>query len=150
MSYSDALDEGLCYGWIDSLIKRIDADWYARKFTPRTNSQKWSEINKQRAARLISEGRMTASGLAKVAYDSASPGKVAPPPGPELPSTVPVFISRHLKRNARAWENFKNLAPSHKRRYVGWIMFAKQEQTRQKRLKEATAMLAANQKLGLK
>ncbi|HYR41832.1 MAG TPA: YdeI/OmpD-associated family protein [Terriglobia bacterium] len=149
VSYSDALDEGLCYGWIDSLIKRIDDDWYARKFTPRTDNRKWSEINKKRAARLIKDGRMMPVGIAKFRSENGS-ASAAPPPRPELPSTVPPFISRHLKRNARAWENFKNLAPSHKRRYVGWIMFAKRDETRQKRLKEATALLAANQKLGLK
>lgn len=148
VTYSQALDEGLCYGWIDSLIKRVDDDWYARKFTPRTNHEKWSEINKQRAATLIKEGRMMPVGIAKLGSGKVSEG--APRPRPELPSTVPLFISRHLKRNAKAWENFKNLAPSHKRRYVGWIMFAKREETRQKRLKEATALLAANQKLGLK
>ncbi len=146
VTYGEALDEALCHGWIDSLIKRVDDDWYARKFTPRTNNQKWSEVNKRHVARLIKDGRMTSHGLAKVAYDR----NATPPPRPELPSTVPLFISRQLKRNARAWENFNNLAPSHKRRYVGWIMFAKRDETRQKRLKEATALLAANQKLGLK
>jgi uncharacterized protein YdeI (YjbR/CyaY-like superfamily) len=55
-----------------------------------------------------------------------------------------------LKKNARAWENFEKLPPSHRRRYVGWILFAKREETRLKRLKEATVLLAANQKLGLK
>ena len=93
---------------------------------------------------------MTAFGMAKVAYDNVSSRNAVPRPRPELPSTVPLFISQHLKKNARAWENFKSLAPSHKRRYVGWIMFAKRDETRQKRLKEATALLAANQKLGLK
>ena len=68
MSYDDALDEALCHGWIDSIIKRIDDDTYARKFTPRTDKQNWSELNKKRVARLIEQGRMTDYGLAKVNY----------------------------------------------------------------------------------
>ena len=147
VSYSEALDEALCYGWIDSLIKRVDDDWYTMRFTPRTNNQKWSEVNRRRVTRLIQDGRMTAFGMAKVEYEKTSTDKTV---RPELPSTVPLFISRYLKLNAKAWENFQNLAPSHRRRYVGWIMFAKREETRKKRLKEAVGLLAANQKLGLK
>jgi uncharacterized protein YdeI (YjbR/CyaY-like superfamily) len=153
VSYSDALDEALCYGWIDSLVKRVDDDWYARKFTPRTNNQKWSELNKRHVARLLKEGRMMSVGLAKFNVDATSQReriKSDTPSKPTLPSTVPPFIGRSLKKNARAWKNFNNLAPSHKRRYVGWIMFAKRDETRQKRLKEAIALLAENQKLGLK
>jgi uncharacterized protein YdeI (YjbR/CyaY-like superfamily) len=150
VSYSEALDEALCYGWIDSLIKRVDDDWYARKFTPRTNNQKWSELNKQRVATLMKAGRMMPVGIAKFAVDATSASNSGAPSKPKLPSTVPLFISRNLKKNAKAWKNFNNLAPSHKSRYVWWIMFAKRDETRQKRLKEAIVLLAGNQKLGLK
>jgi len=148
VTHSDALDEALCHGWIDSLVKRIDDDWYAVKFTPRTNNENWSAVNRKRVTELIKAGRMTAAGMAKVKYDRGSKPRTAPKL--ELPSTLPLFISRHLKKNARAWENFQKLAPSYRRRYVGWILFAKREETRLKRLKETTVMLAANQKLGLK
>src|SRR2546426_1174297 len=143
VSHTDALDEALCYGWIDSLIKRVDDDWYARKFTPRTNKKKWSELNKQRVARLINEGRMMPSGLAKLGYSEQPASAVKQPRKPELPSTLPSVISRSLKKNSKAWKNFTKLAPFHRRRYVGWIMFAKREETRQKRLKEAITLLAA-------
>ena len=150
VTYNEALDEALCYGWIDSLVKRLDDDWYARKFTPRTNNTKWSELNKQRVARLIKEGRMMPSGLGKL-WSTEEPANTAKRPRKlEVPSTVPGVISRSLKKNSQAWENFTKLAPSHRRRYIGWIMFAKREETRQKRLKEAITLLAANQKLGLK
>lgn len=150
VSYSDALDEALCHGWIDSLIKKIDADWYARKFTPRTNKQKWSELNKQRVARLIRDHRMLPVGMEKFQTHEAGASDAAASDKPRLPSTAPPFISRALKKNTKAWENFNKLAPSHKRQYLGWIMFAKRKETRQKRLNEAIALLAANQKLGLK
>jgi uncharacterized protein YdeI (YjbR/CyaY-like superfamily) len=150
ISYSDALDEALCHGWIDSLIKRIDNDWYARKFTPRTNHRKWSELNKQRVANLIKQRRMLSAGMEKFKNQQGSASEASAQEKPKLPSTVPAFIRRSLKKNAKAWENFNKLAPSHRRRYVGWIVFAKRDDTRQKRLSEAIRLLAANQKLGLK
>jgi uncharacterized protein YdeI (YjbR/CyaY-like superfamily) len=64
--YQEALEEALCFGWIDSLIKKIDDDRYARKFTSRTDTSKWSEINKKMVDVLIKEGRMTEAGLKKI------------------------------------------------------------------------------------
>ena len=66
IDYESAVEEALCYGWIDSIIKKLDESRYARKFTPRKDSSKWSEINKNRVARLIKNGRMTKIGLAKI------------------------------------------------------------------------------------
>jgi uncharacterized protein YdeI (YjbR/CyaY-like superfamily) len=64
LSYDDALDEALCYGWIDSLIQRIDDERYARLFTRRVNAKQWSKINRERVRRLARDGRMTQAGLA--------------------------------------------------------------------------------------
>lgn len=150
VSYDDALDEALCHGWIDSLIKRIDADWYARKFTPRTNNQKWSELNKRRMTRLMKEHRMLPVGLRKFQIQKEAASEEVEAGKPKFPAAVPLFISRELKKNAEAWENFNRLAPSHRRNYLAWIMFAKRDETRQKRLKEAIKLLASNQTLGLK
>ena len=146
VTYDDALDEALCVGWIDSLIKRIDDDWYARKFTPRSDNQNWSAINKKHVARLIKEGRMLPAGLARFGRTGSKPK-----PRPSLDSfKFTPDIVRSLKANSRAWENFSNLAPSHQQRYTVWIMSAKQDETRQRRVKEAIRLLAANQTLGLK
>ena len=146
VTYDDALDEALCYGWIDSLIKRIDDDWYARKFTPRSDNQNWSAVNKKHVARLIKEGRMLPAGLAKFGRTESKPK-----PRPRLDSfKFTPDIVRSLKANSRAWGNFSKLAPTHQQRYTVWIMSAKQDETRQRRVKEAIRLLAANQKLGLK
>lgn len=147
MSYEDSVEEALCHGWIDSIIKRIDENRYARKFTPRTDNQNWSELNKRRVAKLIREGRMTEIGLAKVKYSKAEsqPRKSRP----EVLS-VPAFLEQGLRQNKRAWENFIRLAPSHKRNYILWITMAKREETRAKRLQEAIQLLVQNKKLGLK
>src|SRR3954463_13527471 len=65
VEYDDAVEEALCFGWIDSIVRTIDADRHAQKFTPRKAKSKWSEFNKERFARLVREGKMTAAGLAK-------------------------------------------------------------------------------------
>ncbi len=130
VSYSEALDEALCFGWIDSLIKRIDDDWYARKFTPRSDNQNWSAVNKRHVARLIKGGRMLPAGLAKLGLDPKSEK-----PRPRLDSfKLTPDVIRSLKTNSKAWDNFNKLAPSHRQRYTVWIMSAKQDETRQRRV----------------
>lgn len=147
MTYEDSVEEALCHGWIDSIIKRIDDKSYARKFTPRTNNQNWSELNKRRVAKLIQEGRMTKIGLAKIGYSNPEvrPGKSKP-----QVRAIPAFMKHGLRKNKPAWENFMRLAPSHQRKYVLWISSAKREETRAKRLQEAIQILIQGKKLGLK
>ena len=84
ISYEDSLEEALCFGWVDSLIQKIDEEKYARKFTPRKPGSQWSELNKHLVAKLIKEGRMTAAGLAKVEF-SLEEAPAARPKRPELP-----------------------------------------------------------------
>src|SRR5207237_1029172 len=146
--YDDAVEEALCFGWIDSLVKRIDDAKFAQKFTPRRDCTKWSALNKRRVRKLIREGRMTEAGLAKI--DLA----ILEEEPPEKPSRtdlgVPPFVKQALRASPTAWKNFQNLAPSQRRLYVGWILHAKKEETRQRRLREAVSLLEQNKKLGLK
>jgi uncharacterized protein YdeI (YjbR/CyaY-like superfamily) len=145
VTYLDALDEALCYGWIDSLVKRIDDDRYAIKYTPRKAGSKWSAINRQRYAALEAAGRLKTAGKARSPESGASYG-----PLPTVPAKIPAYIVKALKSVPPAWEYFKTLAPSHQRHYFGWIHIAKREETRQRRLREAIGLLAKKQKLGLK
>jgi uncharacterized protein YdeI (YjbR/CyaY-like superfamily) len=145
ISYDAAVEEALCYGWIDSIVKRLDDERYARKFTPRTDTRRWSPSNLARARRLIAAGRMTKAGLAKLDADLD-----APAPAPARSLRVPPFFAAALKRNPAAREFFDSLAPSYRRHYVGWVSSAKREETRARRLEEAVALLAAGKKLGLK
>jgi uncharacterized protein YdeI (YjbR/CyaY-like superfamily) len=147
ISYSDALDEALCFGWIDSIVRRVDDDQYVRLFTPRRDKENWSEINKKKAAKLIQEGRMTAAGLAKMAFSEKA---VSGTPGKDAGSGVPDYITEAVRKHQGAWENFNKLSPSCRRQYIRWITDAKKEETRQKRVSEAIGMLARNMKLGLK
>lgn len=152
--YQSALEEALCFGWIDSLIKKIDDDRYARKFTPRTDTRKWSEINKKMVDVLIKEGRMRDAGLEKIG-SYLKTGKIEweddrmkSRKKEEL--VIPDFVLNAYSENEPALSNFLNLPPSCKREYVGWITAAKREETILKRLKESIELLKQNIKLGLK
>ena len=147
--YDDSVEEALCFGWIDSIIKRIDDEKYARKFTPRKAKSRWSEANKRRARKMIKEGKMTEVGFARIkeAKKSGEWFKTAPI-RKEL--VIPAYMQKALAKNKRALENFNNLTKSYKRRYVGWISSAKRAETRKRRLAEAIERLEKNEKLGMK
>ena len=142
VSYEDAVREALCFGWIDSLVKRLDDERYARKFTPRKPGSAWSDSNRRRWAELDAAGLLAPAGRAAAPADKSS----APPPIPELPDDIAGALQAHPE----AWRSFQQLAPSHRRRYVAWIHTAKRPQTRVKRVLEAIGMLARGEKLGLK
>jgi uncharacterized protein YdeI (YjbR/CyaY-like superfamily) len=148
--YDHAVEEALCFGWIDSIVKKIDDQKFAQKFTPRKDFTNWSALNIRRVRKLIKEGLMTKAGLAKIdqaVLDKDSQAKQSlKKPGLRLPRS----IKQALIACPRAWENFQNLAPSYRRLYVAWIMDAKKDETRRRRLQEAVALLEQNKKLGLK
>lgn len=142
VEYKDALDEALCYGWIDSLIKRIDDDRYARKFTPRKAESNWSSINITRYNELKAAQRLAPPGLAR------SP-EGRPVVDMARPDKVPTYIEKAVKVDAQAWEFFESLAPSHRRQYVNWIDSAKRDETKRKRLTQAIKMMRAGRKPGI-
>jgi uncharacterized protein YdeI (YjbR/CyaY-like superfamily) len=144
LSYDEAVEEALCFGWIDSLVKRLDEDRYARKFTPRKPDSRWSTINHQRYAKLQAQGLLATAGQARPPTDRSGDA-----PRPSV-SVLPAYIEESLKADARAWACFEQLSPSCRRAYIGWIDSAKREETKQKRLREAITRLAAGEKLGLK
>jgi uncharacterized protein YdeI (YjbR/CyaY-like superfamily) len=148
--YDGALDEALCYGWVDSIIKKLDEQRYARKFTPRKEISQWSEINKRRVAQLIAAGRMTPAGMALIeaAKVNGQWDKVFRPP--KVGDEVPEELQSALEQNATALKNFEQLAPSFRKRYILWIVMAKRPETRTQRIKEAVALLEKGEKLGLR
>jgi uncharacterized protein YdeI (YjbR/CyaY-like superfamily) len=148
--YPDAVEEALCFGWIDSIIKRLDDEKYIQKFTPRKEKSQWSTLNVGRVRRMISQGRMTERGMALYRY--AEEHGLLPEPGskPGKDLAIPGFITDGLSANKKAGKIFYSLAPSHKRMYILWIMDAKKEETRIRRLKEAIGLLNRGKKLGLK
>src|SRR4051794_5924463 len=144
LSYTDAVEEALCFGWIDSLVRRLDDARYARKFTRRKADSKWSTINRRRYADLESRGLLAAPGV-----ERAPTSRSGDAPRPSV-SAIPPYIRTKLEADPRVWNFFEQLAPSCRRAYIGWIDSAKREETKEKRLREAIAMMAAGRKLGLK
>jgi len=150
ITYGDSLDEALCFGWVDSLIKRIDDAKYVRKFTPRKDDSKWSVVNKQRVEQLIQEGLMTEHGLIKVEAAKRSGSWDHPVQKPKLDFEMPTEFATALQENPPAEETFNQLAPTYQKQYIGWISVAKRPETKEKRIKESLRLLAEGKKLGLK
>jgi len=143
MPYEDAVREALCFGWIDSLIKRLDDDRYALKVTPRKPTSKRSDLNRKRWMELKATGLLSSAGVA------AAPTENTYGPRPVIPD-LPSYIAKAIKANAKAWQFFRELAPTHRRNFVVWIHTAKRPDTRERRIRESLALLAAGKKLGLK
>lgn len=146
--YDEAVEEALCYGWIDSTVRSIDDEKYCQKYTPRNKKSNWSELNKFRARKLINEGKMTQAGFEKlngVSLDEIAETK-------EFKQTIILASNLEdiLKKYQTAFENFTKLIPSQRKFYIEWIMSAKREETQIRRLNEAILILEKNQKLGLK
>jgi uncharacterized protein YdeI (YjbR/CyaY-like superfamily) len=150
LDYAQALDEALCYGWIDSLIKKIDAEKYVRKFTPRHEVSKWSAINKKRVLELIAEGRMTPPGqdVVDAAHANGCWNKADRPL--LVAVDMPDIFQQALHLHPAAQRHFDQLPASEKKRYIIWIAMAKRPETQNRRTEEAIRLLKKGEKLGLK
>jgi uncharacterized protein YdeI (YjbR/CyaY-like superfamily) len=144
--YDDAVREALCFGWIDSLVKRLDEDRFARKFTPRKPGSAWSAINLKRWAELEAAGQLTSAGLA--ASPEGAP-RAVPPSRADIPA-LPDYIAKALESDRKARTFFEDLPPGERRRIVGWIHTAKRADTKERRIREALRLLAEGRRLGLK
>ena len=148
--YDDAVEEALCYGWIDSTIKRVDDEIYIQKFTPRNKRSKWSELNKQRVEKLIKQRKMVKPGLDKVnaAKENGDWDKVIE--AVEVKYKMPEELKILLASDKKAATLFESLPPSQKKLYIAWIASAKKIETRERRAAEAFELLKKNKKLGMK
>ena len=149
IEYEAAVEEALCFGWIDSIIKKIDDKKYLRKFTPRKDKSNWSALNKKRVTKMIKAGRMTEAGLAKTraAEKNGSWNQDGKTP---RSLEIPPEFAEALAGNKKAKEHFEELAPTYRRHYLGWIAAAKRPETRKRRIDEAILLLEKGVKLGLK
>ena len=150
IEYGESLDEALCYGWVDSIIKSIDERKYARKFTPRKDESRWSLVNKKRAEQLIRDGLMTDHGMRKVEAAKRSGSWYAPGQKPKMDFEMPKEFSEALRDNPKAKAFFDGLAASHQKQYLGWIITAKRPETGERRIAESIRMLTEGKKLGLR
>jgi uncharacterized protein YdeI (YjbR/CyaY-like superfamily) len=145
--YDDAVEEALCFGWIDSIVQRIDDEKYAQKFTPRKDWVKWSESNRQRLRKLRPQGIIRSDVLARIppeVFDATIPAPVRP--APDLPEA----FAQALESNPTAAANFKRMSDKQRRLYLLWLADAKRDETRQKRIAVAIDQLEQGRELGLK
>jgi uncharacterized protein YdeI (YjbR/CyaY-like superfamily) len=147
LSLEDAVEEALCFGWIDGLLKPIDAEKYALRYSPRKKGSVWSETNKRRVKQLIKQGRVTEAGLAKVREAKAN-GQWHAAKLREDTTNIPDDLMQALQADPQVQRIFDRLAPSHKRQYLYWITSAKTDKTRQRRIQETARLVAENKRPG--
>lgn len=135
MTYNEGLEEALCFGWIDGLLHKIDEERYILRYTPRNKKSIWSKINKEKALRLIKERKMTEAGF-KTIEEAKKRGVWEEAYSSRTMLPIPDFLKEALLRNREAWQNFNNFANSYKNNYIGWVLEAKTEGTREKRVKK--------------
>jgi len=145
ISYEASVDEALAYGWIDSLIKRIDGEKYARKFTPRKPWSIWSRFNIERVEKLKEERRMTKWGL-EAFTKRTSDVSLLEKFNAEKRAKAPKDLEDALRANKRAWNNFQGFAPSYRQRYVMWVSDSKRPETRSRRIADAVELISQNVK----
>ncbi|NVO18990.1 MAG: YdeI/OmpD-associated family protein [Bacteroidetes bacterium] len=146
--YREALEEALCFGWIDGIVKTIDEERYMQRFTPRRAKSNWSETNIRLAQKLEIAGKMHTSGLKfrKHWEEMSSPKKEEAQPV----SLVLAEFEEALQSNQKAYDHYHELPASARRLYNLWIGSAKKEETRLKRIAESLSLLEKGEKLGLK
>lgn len=149
LTYEQALQEALCYGWIDSIVRRIDEERYRRKFTPRKDASQWSQLNRSRVQKLIEEGRMSRAGLEQIEA-ARRLGTWQGDSRPTFGLKTSTELIKALRGDPSARAYFESLAPSHRRHYLAWIETAKRPETRKRRVAEALVLLKKREKLGLK
>jgi uncharacterized protein YdeI (YjbR/CyaY-like superfamily) len=142
--YNDAVEEALCFGWIDSIVKPIDENRYAQRFSPRRPKSVLSAMNAERIRRLIAVGRMTAPGLAAVRKQLGDGATKA------RPRKLPADILAALRADASAWKNFRAFPESYKRIRIGWIDASRHRpDVFAQRLRYFVRMTAANKRFGM-
>jgi len=133
VTYDEAVEEALCYGWIDGLVQAINEEKYAVRFSPRKPGSVWAESNKRRVEKLIQEGRMAEPGLQKVAAAKAS-GEWEAATRREDVDTLPPELEQALRAHQGALAGFQALPASRRKGLIWWLSDAKRDATRQKRL----------------
>jgi uncharacterized protein YdeI (YjbR/CyaY-like superfamily) len=142
--YEEAVEEAICFGWIDGKVKSIDAEKYMQRYTPRNSGSAWSDVNIKRANKMVRAGLMTRVGL-----DAFSAGKRNPRKIPSSKSfTVPEDLQSALAKRPEAMKNFNEFAPSTRLMYAYWVDSAKRAETRKRRIQEVVERSIVKKKPG--
>lgn len=132
VTYSEAVDQALCFGWIDGIRKSIDDEKFCQRFTPRRPKSIWSAVNLKKIDTLFKRGLMTTAGMK--AYNERDLSKTNQYSFEQEKHELPVKYEKRFKANKTAWENFHKFPPSYRKPAIWWVISAKQEETRLRRL----------------
>ncbi|MEM1246514.1 MAG: YdeI/OmpD-associated family protein [Acidobacteriota bacterium] len=142
MTWSESVDQALCFGWIDGIRHRLDDESYTIRFTPRRRGSNWSDVNLRKVEVLRAEGRMAPAGLA--AWEE----RVVARPGRNDDEGEPLAeLEKKLRASGAAWAFFNELPPSQRKLVRRWLASAKKEETRQRRLEKAAASFERGERL---
>jgi uncharacterized protein YdeI (YjbR/CyaY-like superfamily) len=152
LSYAEAVEEALCFGWIDSLPRKLDEQRAMLKFTPRKPKSAWSQLNKTRIKKLIEQSLVTEAGHFKIerAKKDGSWDKLTSSDAHTESNTLPPELLKALSKNKIALKNFKSFPPGYRKRFLFWIDSAKRPETKDARIIQTVLMAAANKKPGVK
>jgi uncharacterized protein YdeI (YjbR/CyaY-like superfamily) len=145
LTWPESVDEALCFGWIDGIRKRVDEECYTIRFTPRRRGSIWSAVNIKRAGELKAQGLMQPAGLA--AFQDRRENKSGIYSYEQRGATLPEPYLGRLKKNKTAWAFFAAQPPSYRKQMSWWVISAKQEETRLKRLEKLIAHSLAGERL---
>jgi uncharacterized protein YdeI (YjbR/CyaY-like superfamily) len=148
--YGDAVEEAICFGWIDSTVKRIDEDRYCQRYTPRNPKSIWSYANVRRLKKMLDAGLMTPAGLKVVPTDvmeAVRSGRIEKK-GPVIPKVLdePEDLTAALAANAKAKANWEKFPPSHRKMRIYWVLDAKKPETRERRIGRVVQMARENRR----
>jgi uncharacterized protein YdeI (YjbR/CyaY-like superfamily) len=146
--YADAVEEALCFGWIDGKIKSINEDYYIQRFTPRRKGSRWSKYNIDRVKKLHEQGLMKPEGLMAFKESIEKPHLIYDDRRDGIPDT-PDDLMKGLKKNPVAFKNFNNFSRSSRRIFIDWLNSAKKAETRVRRIDKIVNMAEKNQKPGM-
>lgn len=149
--YDEAVEEALCFGWIDSLPRKLDDERSMLKFTPRKPKSVWSQLNKTRVEKLIKDKLMMPAGFASIAiakkngsWHTLTASDIA-----AATNQLPDDLTKYLTKKKKAKENFEQFSFSIRKQFLSWIDSAKRPETRIQRIKQTVIMAAANKKPGV-
>ena len=145
LTYPEALDEALCVGWIDGVRRKLDADRFTIRFTPRKSRSTWSLVNVRHVERLTEAGRMAPAGLA--AFAARDPAKTGLYSFEQRPQEFPAALKKTFRADQPAWKFWEAQPPGYRRTAIWWVVSAKQEATKEKRLAELIAVSAAGRRI---
>lgn len=146
LTYAEAVDEALCFGWIDGIIRRIDETRYCHRFTPRKSVSTWSNVNVRHMARLEAAGKVHPAGRAAFAARSEARTGIYAFEA-KAPAKLPAALEKRLRANRAAWTFFNAQPPGYRRLLTFWVAAAKQAETRERRLDRLIKASAASRRL---